>query len=348
MFCDSAQIQIFVIVITLQIVANCRSEAFRRTDCREHLLISGNMAVNKLEDRIQAALVDFCIMICQIQIVPDPEKNAVDFEDMINDSVRILNEQQRIGAELDFKYIIVDEYQDISRQRFDLTKELSKICKAKIIAVGDDWQSIYAFSGSDITLFTKFAEKMGYASLLKITKTYRNSQQVIDIVHDELCKLMGETNARINFPSKPPCIIMMCGLQGAGKTTHAAKLAKYLKGQNRRPMIAACDIYRPAAIKQLQVVGEQAGVPVFEMGQTDAVRIAREAVAFAKDHGNDYVILDTAGRLHIDEELMNLAREGELKAFKHDGFWQCMDAMRDKQQLEALWASGKAPWKSWN
>lgn len=109
------------------------------------------------------------------------EKNAVDFEDMINDSVRILNEQQRIGAELDFKYIIVDEYQDISRQRFDLTKELSKICKAKIIAVGDDWQSIYAYAGSDITLFTHFRQTMGYGLELKITKTYRNAQEVIDI-----------------------------------------------------------------------------------------------------------------------------------------------------------------------
>ena len=109
------------------------------------------------------------------------EKNAVDCEDMINDSVRILNEQQRIGAELDFKYIIVDEYQDISRQRFDLTKELSKICKAKIIAVGDDWQSIYAYAGSDITLFTHFKQTMGYGLELKITKTYRNAQEVIDI-----------------------------------------------------------------------------------------------------------------------------------------------------------------------
>lgn len=109
------------------------------------------------------------------------EKNAVDFEDMINDSVCVLNEQQRIGAELDFKYIIVDEYQDISRQRFDLTKELSKICKAKIIAVGDDWQSIYAYAGSDITLFTHFKQTMGYGLELKITKTYRNAQEVIDI-----------------------------------------------------------------------------------------------------------------------------------------------------------------------
>ena len=109
------------------------------------------------------------------------EKNAVDFEDMINESTRLLREVKEMKKKLDFKYIIVDEYQDISRQRFDLTKALSDVTNAKIIAVGDDWQSIYAFSGSDITLFTKFAEKMGYAKLLKIVKTYRNSQEVIDI-----------------------------------------------------------------------------------------------------------------------------------------------------------------------
>lgn len=109
------------------------------------------------------------------------ENKAVDFEDMINESARILTEVKEMKQKLDFKYIIVDEYQDISRQRFDLTKALSEVTEAKIIAVGDDWQSIYAFSGSDITLFTKFAEKMGYAKMLKIVKTYRNSQEVIDI-----------------------------------------------------------------------------------------------------------------------------------------------------------------------
>ncbi len=109
------------------------------------------------------------------------EKRAVDFEDMINESARILNQQLISGKMLDFKYIIVDEYQDISRQRFDLTKALSQMCDAKIIAVGDDWQSIYAYAGSDIKLFTKFRESMGYAQELKITKTYRNAQEVIDI-----------------------------------------------------------------------------------------------------------------------------------------------------------------------
>lgn len=109
------------------------------------------------------------------------ENKAVDFEDMINESARILREVKEMKEKLDFKYIIVDEYQDISRQRFDLTKALSEVTEAKIIAVGDDWQSIYAFSGSDITLFTNFSEKMGYAKMLKIVKTYRNSQEVIDI-----------------------------------------------------------------------------------------------------------------------------------------------------------------------
>ncbi len=109
------------------------------------------------------------------------EENAIDFEDMINDSARILREKKLAHEQLDFKYIIVDEYQDISRQRFDLTKELSKVCDAKIIAVGDDWQSIYAFSGSDVTLFTRFCSVMEYGQELKITKTYRNAQEVIDI-----------------------------------------------------------------------------------------------------------------------------------------------------------------------
>ncbi len=130
------------------------------------------------------------------------------------------------------------------------------------------------------------------------------AQQVIKIVNEELVALMGNDNARINMPSKAPCIIMMCGLQGSGKTTHAAKLAKYLKSEGHRPMLAACDIYRPAAINQLQVVGERAGVKVFEMGQIDPVIIAKQAVRYAKDYGHDIVILDTAGRLHIDTELM--------------------------------------------
>lgn len=139
------------------------------------------------------------------------------------------------------------------------------------------------------------------------------AQQVIKIVNDELVALMGESNSKVNIPAKPPCIIMMCGLQGSGKTTHSAKLAKYFKSQGKRPLLVACDVYRPAAINQLQVVGEKADVKVFEMGQINPVNIAKEAIKHAKDHGNDMVILDTAGRLHIDEDLMN-----ELKNIKSE------------------------------
>lgn len=129
-------------------------------------------------------------------------------------------------------------------------------------------------------------------------------QMVIKIVNEELTDLMGGNEARLAIANHPPTVVMMCGLQGSGKTTHSAKLALKLKKEGHRPLLVACDVYRPAAIKQLQVVGEQVGVPVFEMGCENPVKIAEEAVKYAKDHGNDYVFLDTAGRLHIDEQLM--------------------------------------------
>ena len=138
----------------------------------------------------------------------------------------------------------------------------------------------------------------------EVLESLTPAQQVIKIVNEELISLMGESNSKINFPSKPPCVIMMCGLQGSGKTTHAAKLAKYFKERDHRPLLAACDIYRPAAIEQLKIVGERAGVPVFEMGRTDPRKIAGAALKHAKDYGNDILIIDTAGRLQIDEELM--------------------------------------------
>ena len=130
------------------------------------------------------------------------ENNAVDFEDMINESAKILMEVKEMKQKLNFKYIIVDEYQDISRQRFDLTKALSEVTDAKIIAVGDDWQSIYAFSGSDITLFTKFEEKMGYAKMLKIVKTYRNSQEVIDIAGNFIQKNTSQIRKKLISPKR--------------------------------------------------------------------------------------------------------------------------------------------------
>lgn len=130
------------------------------------------------------------------------ENKAVDFEDMINESAKLLREVKEMKQKLDFKYIIVDEYQDISRQRFDLTEALSEVTDAKIIAVGDDWQSIYAFSGSDITLFTKFADKMGYAKMLKIVKTYRNSQEVIDIAGTFIQKNTEQLSKRLISPKR--------------------------------------------------------------------------------------------------------------------------------------------------
>ncbi len=129
-------------------------------------------------------------------------------------------------------------------------------------------------------------------------------QMVIKIVREELTALMGGDQARLKTAPKIPTIIMMCGLQGSGKTTHSAKLARLLKSKGSRPLLVACDIYRPAAIEQLKVVGSQVDVPVFEMGTEKPEKIAVEAVKHARDHGYDYVILDTAGRLHIDEELM--------------------------------------------
>lgn len=129
-------------------------------------------------------------------------------------------------------------------------------------------------------------------------------QMVIKIVNEELTALMGGNESRLAIANHPPTVIMMCGLQGSGKTTHSAKLALKLKKEGHRPLLVACDVYRPAAIKQLQVVGGQIDVPVFEMGNENPVKIAEEAIKFAKDHGHDYVFLDTAGRLHVDTELM--------------------------------------------
>ena len=131
------------------------------------------------------------------------------------------------------------------------------------------------------------------------------AQMVIKIVKEELTALMGSEQVRLNTSSKLPTVIMMCGLQGSGKTTHSAKLAKLLRSQGHRPMLAACDIYRPAAIEQLKVVGKAVDAPVFEMGTEKPEIIAQKAVAYAKDYGHDYLILDTAGRLHIDTELMD-------------------------------------------
>ena len=135
------------------------------------------------------------------------------------------------------------------------------------------------------------------------------AQMVIKIVNEELTETMGQENAKINISPKPPTILMLVGLQGAGKTTNGAKLAAWLKKSGKRPLLVACDIYRPAAIQQLETVGGQVGVPVFQMGQVDPVDIARAAIAHAAKNGNDVLLLDTAGRLHVDETLMDELKE---------------------------------------
>ena len=137
------------------------------------------------------------------------------------------------------------------------------------------------------------------------------AQTIVKIVDEELTRLMGSENQKITISPKGPTVVMLVGLQGAGKTTNGAKLAGLFKKQGKRPLLVACDIYRPAAIKQLEVVGAQLDIPVFQMGQTDPVKIAKEAVDHAMRHGNDMVFLDTAGRLHVDEALMN-----ELKSIR--------------------------------
>ena len=137
------------------------------------------------------------------------------------------------------------------------------------------------------------------------------AQMIVKIVNEELTALMGGGDSKLAISSSPPTVVMLVGLQGAGKTTNGAKLAGLMKKQGKRPLLAACDVYRPAAIKQLEVVGGQLDIPVFQMGQADPVDIARAAIAHAKKHGNDMVFLDTAGRLHVDEALMD-----ELRSIK--------------------------------
>ena len=143
------------------------------------------------------------------------------------------------------------------------------------------------------------------ASGAEVLEALSPAQMVVKIVNEELCSLMGGENQKLNISSKSPSVVMLVGLQGAGKTTNGAKLAGYIRKQGKRPLLVACDIYRPAAIKQLETVGAQLDIPVFQMGQTDPVEIAKAAIEHAKKHGNDLVFLDTAGRLHIDEDLMN-------------------------------------------
>ena len=168
------------------------------------------------------------------------------------------------------------------------------------------------------------------------------AQQIVKIVNQELTELMGGSNARLSSASKGPTVVMMVGLQGAGKTTNCAKLAGHMRRQyGKRPLLVACDVYRPAAITQLQVVGKQLDIPVFEMGQGDPVRIAREALKYAADHGNDLVFLDTAGRLHVDEQLMDELKN--IKANIHPNeILLVVDAMTGQDAVNAATAFDEA------
>mgnify|MGYP000839351298 CR=1 FL=1 len=168
------------------------------------------------------------------------------------------------------------------------------------------------------------------------------AQQIIKIVNQELTALMGGTNARLTTASKGPTVVMMVGLQGAGKTTNGAKLAGLMRRSfGKRPLLVACDVYRPAAINQLQVVGKQLDIPVFEMGQIDPVTIAVEAVKYARDHGNDIVFLDTAGRLHIDEQLMDELKRVKA-AVKPNEILLVVDAMTGQDAVNAATAFDEA------
>ena len=167
----------------------------------------------------------------------------------------------------------------------------------------------------------------------EILETLTPAQVVVKIVDEELTKLMGGTQSRINMSPKPPTVIMMVGLQGAGKTTSAGKLGLSLKKQGKRPLLVAADIYRPAAIKQLQVLGEQLGIPVFTMEQgTDAVTIARESIPYSVSHANDVIIIDTAGRLQIDEKLMQELRDIKAGVKPHE-ILLVVDAMTGQESV---------------
>ena len=199
---------------------------------------------------------------------------------------------------------ISDKLNDIFRK----LKSRGKLTEADVKAVAREIKLALLAADVNFKVVKEFINRITERAVgEEVLKSLTPAQQVIKIVHEELAEIMGGENPndeRIKFSSKPPTVVMLCGLQGAGKTTHAAKLATYFKKMDKRPLLVACDIYRPAAIDQLKVVGAKAEVPVFTLDGAKPVKIATEAVKHAKTYGNDLVILDTAGRLHIDEDLM--------------------------------------------
>ena len=188
--------------------------------------------------------------------------------------------------------------------------------------------------------FTKTVTERAIGS--DVLESLTPAQMIVKIVNEELTSLMGGESAKLNISSKPPTVVMVVGLNGAGKTTNCAKLAGFMKRQNgKRPLLCACDTFRPAAIHQLEVVGEQLDIPVFQMGQSDPVDIAKAAIEHARKHGNDLVFLDTAGRLHVDEALME-----ELKVMKAavnpDEILLVVDAMIGQDAVNAAKAFDEA------
>jgi signal recognition particle subunit SRP54 len=175
----------------------------------------------------------------------------------------------------------------------------------------------------------------------EIVKSIRPEQQIVKLVHDELIETMGPSDPTIRFEKSGPTIIMLCGLQGSGKTTTSGKLAKLLVAQERKPMLVAADLQRPAAVEQLKVVGEQVGVPVFSQTGTNPVKLCQDAIAEAARQGRDTIILDTAGRLHVDDELMAELVQIEKKVKPHQVFFVC-DAMTGQDAVASADAFNKA------
>ena len=167
------------------------------------------------------------------------------------------------------------------------------------------------------------------------------AQMIVKIVNEELTNLMGGENSKLTISPKPPTVVMLCGLNGAGKTTNGAKLAGFFKKQGKRPLLVACDTFRPAAITQLEVVGSQVDVPVFQMGQIDPIDIARAGIEHAKKHGNDMVFIDTAGRLHVDEELMDQLKQMKA-AIEPTEILLIVDAMIGQDAVNAAKAFDEA------
>ena len=195
---------------------------------------------------------------------------------------------------------------------FDRLRGKGKLTEADITSAMRDIRMALLEADVNFKVVKEFVAKTKERCMTaEVMESLSPAQNVVKIVLDELTEMLGSTESKLVFSNRIPNVIMLVGLQGSGKTTHSAKLALHFKNQGKRPLLVACDVYRPAAIDQLKVVGEKANVPVFEVGQGDPVEIAKKAAAHAKDYGNDLVILDTAGRLHIDEELM-----GELSRIK--------------------------------